>query len=222
MSRPAEMPKLRKSIVREDDTGNFVNNLGTSSPSTVTTRLSRGSRWYKLLTGELTVADLNDEEISRGRVMSSRGRFDGPMPKMVPATLVEAMRNETYRRVQDRWRENLAEAQLMLLQMARDPSIDAGTRAKLLIYMIERTIGKIPDKVEVQAALKPWEKVFDEVLIDRSRPIIEGAVVEDMQAREKERRLAAIEEQQAREAELTKNSKADAPIIRVDHERTEW
>jgi hypothetical protein len=174
--------------------------------------------------GELHISDLTDEEITRGRVMSERGRFDGAVPKMVPAQLIEAMKSESYRRVQDRWRENLVEAQLMLLQMARDPTVDAGTRAKLIIYMIERTIGKIPDKVEVQAALKPWEKVFDEVLIDRSRPIIEGAVVEDMQQREKERRLAEIAAQEAREAELTNGSVALAPSVNMQHGKSaeEW
>lgn len=132
-------------------------------------RLSR--RWTKLLAdvraGEYTWADVvNDmdaEELARCRFKDQNGGFQGRPPVLVPAEFVRACHNEIMERFNVAFRENLQIATNELIRLATESDMEDKDRAKLLVYMIERVTGKVPEKLEVRAA-DPWEQIIEDIV----------------------------------------------------------
>lgn len=122
-------------------------------------------RYAEFLSGKITVEDLDDEELAQGRLRSADGTFRGRPPTVIPAEMVQAMRREWLKRANN----NLAEALLgkgigTLVELASD-SPDDGVRLRAAMAIIERTMGKVPDKIEV-AAEDPVETLFRKILND--------------------------------------------------------
>jgi hypothetical protein len=123
-------------------------------------------RYAMFLAGKITVDDLDDEELSRGQLRSLDGSFRGRPPKVVPVELVQAMRREWLNRANAKLREALLEKGIgTLVALADDPNIDAGVRLRAAQTIMERTMGKVPDKVEVVAE-DPIEALFRGILND--------------------------------------------------------
>ena len=123
-------------------------------------------RYALLLSGAITVEDLDDEELSRGQLKAVDGSFRGRPPKVVPQELLQAMRREWLTRAQDKLRAALLESGIgTLVSLAGNELIDPGVRLRAAEKIIERTMGKVPDKIEV-AAEDPVETLFRKVLSD--------------------------------------------------------
>jgi hypothetical protein len=123
-------------------------------------------RYAQLLQGHITVDDLDDEELALGRLKASDGTFRGRPPSVVPAELVQAMRREWLGRAEAKLRKALMESGIgTLVELANDRSIDEGVRLRAAERIIERTMGKVPDKVELRAE-DPVEALFRSILAD--------------------------------------------------------
>ena len=123
-------------------------------------------RYALFLNGKITVEDLDDEELSRGQLRALDGTFRGRPPRVVPSELVQAMRREWLKRAEARLREALLDKGIgTLTSLADDPSIDAAVRLRAAEKIIERTMGKVPDRVQL-AAEDPVETLFRSILND--------------------------------------------------------
>jgi hypothetical protein len=123
-------------------------------------------RYAKLLSGELQIEDLDDEELAQGRLRSADGTFRGRPPTVVPMELVQAMRREWLGRAESRLRQALLSSGIgTLVQLADDDTVDPGVRLRAAEKIIERTMGKVPDRVVV-AADDPVESLFRNILTD--------------------------------------------------------
>ena len=123
-------------------------------------------RYALFIAGKITVEDLDDEELSRGQLRALDGSFRGRPPKVVPVELVQAMRREWLNRANTRLREALLEKGIgTLVMLADDARIDPAVRLKAAQMIIERTMGKVPDKIEVVAE-DPIEALFRGILND--------------------------------------------------------
>jgi len=123
-------------------------------------------RYAQLLRGEISVEDLDDEEVARGQLRASDGTFRGRPPKAVPADLVQAMRREWLSRAEAKLREALHEHGIgTFVELAKDPLVDAAVRLRAADLIVQRTMGKVPDKV-VLAAEDPVESLFRQILAD--------------------------------------------------------
>lgn len=123
-------------------------------------------RYAQLLSGVLQVEDLDDEELARGQLRASDGTFRGRPPKVVPAELVQAMRREWLGRAEAKLREALHEKGIgTYVELAGDKTIDPAVRLRAADKIVERTMGKVPDKVEVSAE-DPVESLFRKILDD--------------------------------------------------------
>jgi hypothetical protein len=123
-------------------------------------------RYAELLSGKLKVEDLDDEELARGRLRDKAGGFTGRPPTVVPGTLVQAMRREWLSRAEAKLREALMEKGIgTLTQLAGDENIDPAVRLRAADKLIERTMGKVPDRVQVSAE-DPVETLFRSILND--------------------------------------------------------
>lgn len=123
-------------------------------------------RYAQLVNGVISIEDLDDEEVSRGQLRASDGSFRGRPPKLVPHDLVQAMRREWLSRAESRLRDALLKSGIgTLVALADDDTVDPGVRLRAAEKIIERTMGKVPDKVVV-AAEDPVESLFRNILAD--------------------------------------------------------
>jgi hypothetical protein len=123
-------------------------------------------RYAKLLSGELSVDDLDDEELSRGQLRSADGKFNGYAPRVVPQVMLQAMRREWMERANSRLRQALMEKGIgTLVRLAGDENVDPSVRLRAAQTIMDRTMGKVPDKVELTAE-DPIEALFRGILND--------------------------------------------------------
>lgn len=123
-------------------------------------------RYAQLLNGTLSVEDLDDDELAQGRLKASDGTFRGRPPRVVPADLVQAMRREWLSRAEARLRDALMEKGIgTLVSLAENEDIDPAVRLRAADKIIERTMGKVPDRVHI-AAEDPVETLFRNILAD--------------------------------------------------------
>lgn len=128
-------------------------------------------RWQKLLDGQLTVADLDDEEITRMRVKAKDGSFAGTPRRSMPSHLAQGFHREAIKRANDKIRTAAPEAVQALLDIGRDPDVKESDRVRALTYIIDRGMGKVPETINVQKA-DEWSATMDEAFkqgIDRDK-----------------------------------------------------
>lgn len=123
-------------------------------------------RTQQLIDGEITVADLDEEEISRGKCRSEDGSFRGGNHDLVPRKFWDAMKAEQMRLWQQRFDEAVEPAMQALLGLVNGQKVSHDAKYKAAVFLIERAAGKTPDKVEVKAELKKWEEGLEGIFFD--------------------------------------------------------
>lgn len=123
-------------------------------------------RYARLLAGEIKVEDLDDEELARGQLRNQAGNFSGRPPSMIPTELVQAMRREWLSRAENKLRAALMDKGIgTLVELAGSDRIDPAVRLRAADKLMERVMGKVPDKVQF-AAEDPVETLFRNILAD--------------------------------------------------------
>lgn len=123
-------------------------------------------RYAEFLAGKITVEDLDDDELAQGRLKASDGSFRGRPPRVIPADMVQAMRREWLARAEAKLRDALMEKGIgTLVALAENEDIDPAVRLRAADKIIERTMGKVPDRVHI-AAEDPVESLFRSILSD--------------------------------------------------------
>lgn len=123
-------------------------------------------RYALLINGILKVEDLDDDELARGQLKDKNGQFKGRPPKMIPQELVQAMRREWLGRAESKLREALMDHGLgTLVELAKNKNVDESVRLRAAQTIIDRTMGKVPDKIELRAE-DPVEALFRSILAD--------------------------------------------------------
>lgn len=125
-------------------------------------------RYRAFMDGTLSVEDLDDEEIARGRLRAKDGTFKGNVPAVLPREFMLAMQREGQKRFQEFVREAVPEAQKAVLELIKSKHLQPGdaTRLKAAEMILERFAGKIVDRVEVKAEISNWEHVANQILVD--------------------------------------------------------
>jgi len=115
--------------------------------------------------GFLTVDDMDDEELRCGRMRDSDGRIPKVKKTMesIPRDLYDEMVAEHQRRTQEKFRQQLDTALETMIAIMTDETVEPRDRADAAKYLIERTIGKTPERVQVAVAKAPWEEIAMEV-----------------------------------------------------------
>lgn len=133
----------------------------------VTTTARINPRMAALLDGTLKIEDLDNEEIERGRCRGPNGKF-GKQSALVPAKFHQLMVNELKKRMEKRFAEDVEPARKILRELMNNPRVSADARYKSAVFLIERGIGKTPEKSEVQVSVSPWEDLLgdEDVVVD--------------------------------------------------------
>jgi plasmid stability protein len=125
-------------------------------------RETRADRWARLLDGSLTVRDLDDEEIANMQVRAADGTFGGKRRNSIPSHLAQQMRAESVRRANDMLRTAGPKAVKRLLEIAEDPDTKDTDAIRALALVMERALGKVPDKVIVEGVDR-WGQTLNDV-----------------------------------------------------------
>lgn len=137
-------------------------------PKTARQRATLSPRWQMFADGELTWADLDDEEVMRGQLRSSAGDFRGRPPAALPAIFVKELAAEQRRRFNDQIPElvQVAMETMREVMQRRNPLPGDGARIAAAKYMIDRYAGKTPENVSVKAEVtNKLEQNIDAALV---------------------------------------------------------
>jgi hypothetical protein len=118
----------------------------------------------QFLDGELTVEDMDDEELAKGRFRDKNGGFSGRPPAIVPKEFHDACVRRLLQRAEEMTREHFLTAVETFADIASSPAYEPKDRLKAAAYIWERTAGKVPDKVEIKAKLAKWEQDIEGII----------------------------------------------------------
>ena len=127
------------------------------------TKVQVTHRAAQFMRGEITVRDLDDEELKRGRFRDSDGKFRGRSASLIPAEFHE----EVMRRMLERGTEKIQHDFLSAIETVVDVmknSTDDVVRLRAANVVIERYAGKTADKVDLTVAVKPWEQTLKGIM----------------------------------------------------------
>lgn len=132
-------------------------------------------RYDMFMSGELSVEDLDQEELLRGQLRDRNGSFQGRPPLLIPREFHLKLTHELMHRAEGTIRENFDEAIQVFIDVMKDPRVRAQDRLYAAQYVWERLAGKIPEKQVVEASIRKWEEVAEKVFVD----VVESIEIED-------------------------------------------
>lgn len=137
-----------------------------------------------LISGELSVEDLDDDEIRRMQLKASDGSFRGRPPLWIPHTMALAFKQEFFRRFSRDMQERVPEAMRALDEMLSSRHLAPGdaTRLRAVELVLERTFGKVTQNVDQHVVVdkgRSFADVTADVVMDLDMDEIEGTVEDD-------------------------------------------
>lgn len=122
------------------------------------------TRLDMLLMGDLSPADLDKDELRQGRPRGIDGTFRGRPPK-VPDAIQAAIKREFHKRLFDEINKHSFDAVETIVDVmhrgegasAFQGQKDGTKRLDAAKYLLERVIGKIPDKTENTTEITVWQ-----------------------------------------------------------------
>lgn len=135
-----------------------------------------GAATTKIITGQDDLSEWDDEELRQGQRRDKNGRFQGRTPKIVPKALHDELVRRTLIQANDIMRDNLEEAVCMLVALAKSPGVEAKDRLRAISMIMDRVMGKSPDKVEISGQ-SPWLVALQGGIVTMSGENGNGATV---------------------------------------------
>ena len=148
---------------------------------TVVRGMEATGRMAKLIAGEISVRDLDDEELARGQFRNADGTFGGRPSVVIPREMLQEMVRRLLERGDELWRTGFNMAIATHLEICSDLNVDPRTRLAAAQYIIERVSGKTPDRVLVTAD-DAIESLFRQLLTrddGLEEPVHEAEIVEE-------------------------------------------
>lgn len=122
-------------------------------------RAAATDRMKDLIDGRISIDDLDDEEILRGQLRDVNGNFSGAKPLVVPRMFADALQ----RRVVDITTNTLRAKYAAVLDRHVDIAINGPAKEAVAaqIHVIERMVGKVPDKMEIKQEVSVFQKAVE-------------------------------------------------------------
>lgn len=118
------------------------------------------NRYQQFLAKHITVEDLDDEEILNFGFRRENGTIF--KPRNIPRELANEFTKAIYDRALNEIKVNAVEAAKTLATIMVDPSNDASIRLKAAEAILDRSIGKAPQQLNISAGA-PWEEIFESI-----------------------------------------------------------
>lgn len=152
-------------------------NLVVASPAKRPKASRAPERYDAFLTGELSVEDLDMEELLRGQLRDRNGNFTGRPSSMIPRAFHVKITQELLQRAEGTWRENMNDAMKVFVDIMNNERVRAQDRLYAAQYIIERVAGKIPEKQMIEASVRKWEDAAEAVIVEIVGDQIEDAEI---------------------------------------------
>jgi hypothetical protein len=123
---------------------------------------------------EFDLEELDDEELLRGRKRDVEGGWRGSNPRAIPADYHRRAMKELFRRAELQLQVHLPAATKALTNIATGDDVDTAQQRMAAQWVIERVMGKTPDKVEITKA-DPWADAIEGVAVDAEEEAIARA-----------------------------------------------
>jgi hypothetical protein len=136
-------------------------------------------RWSMLLSGTITVRDLDDKEVQKMQVRNASGGFGGKR-RHLPSHIHQAFQAEQLRRFHDRLRKSLPVSLDVIIEILEDPEAKHSDKLRASQMLQDRVLGKAPETVRIEG-VSEWDLMFnDSVEVERSDLDAEAeAMIED-------------------------------------------
>jgi len=114
-----------------------------------------GAANTRVLTGQEDLSQWSEEELLRGQKKDRNGKYQGKPPLVVPKALHDELVKRKMSRAFELLRDNLVSAVEVLIELAQDEEVESGTRLKAATTIIERVMGKTPEKITLDMGEQP-------------------------------------------------------------------
>lgn len=140
-----------------------------------------GQNTTRILTGQEDLTSWTDEELERGQKMSKNGTWTGRPPQVIPKIIHDELVKRTLSKAQELLRSNLLDAVAALTSIAKDEDAPEGARIQAATLIMERVMGKTPEKVEISAEM-PWMDALTDAIVSTEDDFVANAL--DVESRE--------------------------------------
>lgn len=118
-----------------------------------------------ILAGDTDLRQWDDEELLRGQRRSKNGQFHGSAPKVVPTSVHRELTRRRLSKSYELLREDLVAACQLLGTVIRDNKAPYKDRIKASEIVIERVMGRVPEKIDVAIFPSKMEQAFQAMLV---------------------------------------------------------
>lgn len=137
------------------------------------------TRYQLFKAGQLTVEDLDDEELATCGFRAKDGRIY--KPRNVPRELVQQFTKAIYERAQQELKSHTVKAAQTVAEIMMSKSVEPDIRLKAANTLLDRGLGKAPQQINVTADVTGFEAVFEGIFSGprAERPTIDAEVISD-------------------------------------------
>lgn len=135
------------------------------------------SRYNQFKAGQITVDDLDDEELASCGFRARNGRIY--KPRNVPREMVTAFTKAIYERAQQELKGHTVAAAQTVAEIMLNKTIEPDIRLKAANTLLDRGLGKAPQQINLTADITGFEEVFDAIIAGPRPTIIDAEVVSD-------------------------------------------
>ncbi len=125
--------------------------------------ITLGNTNAAILRGDEDLSTWSDEELLRGQKKAKNGKWMGRPPKVVPLALHHELNHRRMSRAREVLDESLEAAVALFAEVVNDTEAPTDLRLKAAKEIMDRVMGKAPDKVSIRLEPEPWELAVAEV-----------------------------------------------------------
>lgn len=140
------------------------------------------SRYRQFQAGQITVDDLDDEELATCGFRATNGRIY--KPRNIPREMAQAFTKAIYERAQNELKQHTVEAARTVAEIMMNKHVDYDIRLKAANTLLDRGLGKAPQTINHSVELTGFEQIFDGIYsgnreASRAGQIVDAEIVDD-------------------------------------------
>ncbi len=138
-------------------------------------RITVGNTNLAILRGDEDVADWDDEELQRGQRRNKNGKWTGRPPKIIPKAVHDELVRRTFSTANQQILNSLEQAVATVTGLLTDPAAEPAVRLKAATFIIERVMGKTPERISLDVGVKAkWQEAMEASVVSVAHLAIEA------------------------------------------------
>lgn len=134
------------------------------------------SRYRQFVAGQITVDDLDDEELATCGFRATNGRIY--KPRNIPREMAQAFTKAVYERAQNELKAHTVKAAETVAKIMLDKNVEPDIRLKAANTLLDRGLGKAPQTINHSVDVTGFEQVFEGIFSGRREDSRAGKIVD--------------------------------------------